>query len=435
MFQRERAFDRLFVFDHGLGNLPGHWVNYHRAIVEESRRRGLDPHIFGYKQIDTGLVGDLPATPLFEHGPGAAPGSDLRSNHRLRNQAFLADLGKLDLRDYGPRDIFLFPSVQNYELEAVLAFSARFEAGRKPAFLVLFQFDNGLAAPELPDLPPLVRFDRWLKARVAPRVPVCGSDVADLYRQCPRAVPRRSSQRRLVFMAPSGGLDDAFARLLRREVRSFCMPVSIPGYLQPWAKDGTADIGDRGSGLTVGFLGHSCARKGLPLLPGIVRAIRSRRDDVRFEIQVNNYLPAQPHAASFTRLFSSDVPGVVYHRGHFDRDQYFSLLSRTDIVLLPYDPAVYRYMPSGLLHEALGAGKVVVVPEGTSLARQAASVDAGALAFSEFTEESIVDALSRAITSHAFLREKARAAAPRWLRQHNLQAFMDQLLEQARRAA
>lgn len=208
----------------------------------------------------------------------------------------------------------------------------------------------------------------------------------------------------------------------------------IPDALKPPSADATTREREHPDRLTVGFLGHSCPRKGLQFIPGVVRAIRDVRQDVGFEIHVN-YSADQPYARWFDELFNRDVEGAVYRRGHLDAEQYFSLLSRADVVLLPYNHDVYRYMPSGLLREALGAGKVVVIPDETSLARQAASVDAGAVTFAEFTEEAVADALLRAIAGYDALREKAAAAAPRWLREHNPRRFMDQLLEAAALAA
>jgi glycosyltransferase involved in cell wall biosynthesis len=144
-----------------------------------------------------------------------------------------------------------------------------------------------------------------------------------------------------------------------------------------------------------------------------------------------NYSPEYPLASVFVDLFNRKMEGVTYYRGHLENEEYFSILNRCNIVLFPYNREVYRYMPSGLLREALAAGKVLVIPQGTSLARQARSVNAGAVTFEDFNAESVIQALHAALAQYDSLQNKACEAAVRWSKLHNPDRFMKQLLEQA----
>jgi len=424
-----RRFSRLFAFDHGLGNLPGHWVHFHRLVTDEARRAGLEVNLFGYSDIRPELVGDLPVWKLFRHSPATCFSPDITENTRLRNEAFLADLQQLEPSDFGPADIFLFTFVMNYELEGILRFAQRFDGERAPTFVVLLQFDNGLAAPpeEAEDLPWLVRFDRMLR-RLTTSHPDTGSLVGDLYRD---AVARgRAGHRgsRVVFMAPSHGLDGLFTRVLHEPVHPYCMPGPRP-----------SDMTGAGTPIhttepaRVCFLGHSCIRKGLHLVPEIIELTRRRFPDVRFDVQVN-YNEDYPLRSIFEGLFEQQPLGVRFFRGHLDTASFYDILSGADIVLCPYSRDVYAYMPSGLLREALALGKIVVVPAGTSLERQALSVGAAAVAFPDQRAGDISLALDVALTQLPDLRRKAAAAAVRWNAEHNPTRFMDQILQQAQTA-
>ncbi|MGE3839972.1 MAG: glycosyltransferase [Vicinamibacterales bacterium] len=424
-----RTFSRLFAFDHGLGNLPGHWVHFHRLVTDEARRAGLEVNLFGYSEIRPELVGDLPVWKLFRHSPATCFSPDITENTRLRNEAFLADLQQLAPHDFGPGDVFLFTFVMNYELEGILRFARLFERAQAPTFVVLLQFDNGLAVlPEdTEDLPWLIRFDRLLR-RLRPARLDSGSIVGDLYRDAVARGRAGHDGAPVVFMAPSHGLDGLFARILREPVHPYCMPGPRP-----------SDMGTSGGPIAstgsprVCFLGHSCIRKGLHLVPEVVELTHRRLPDVRFDVQVN-YNDDYPLRSIFEGLFDQQPRGVQFHRGHLDTAAFYDILNRADIVLCPYSRDVYAYMPSGLLREALALGKVVVLPAGTSLERQAVSVQAAAVAFSDQRAADISLALDVALAQLPELKRKAAHAALRWNAEHNPTRFMDQILLQAQAA-
>jgi len=52
------------------------------------------------------------------------------------------------------------------------------------------------------------------------------------------------------------------------------------------------------------------------------------------------------------------------------REEYLGWMQTTDIVILPYDPAVYKERTSGIFCEAISAGKLVAVHSGTWMARE-----------------------------------------------------------------
>ena len=53
-----------------------------------------------------------------------------------------------------------------------------------------------------------------------------------------------------------------------------------------------------------------------------------------------------------------------------EADGYYSLLAQSDVLLVGYSPTSYRYRSSGVLMEAMAAGKVVVTTSGSWMASQ-----------------------------------------------------------------
>lgn len=226
-------------------------------------------------------------------------------------------------------------------------------------------------------------------------------------------------------MAPSGGMNDRIAELLNVVVWPYCMPGPTPCEMGV-----TGPMVSSGGQLTVAYLGPACFRKGAHLLPEVMKNVSQSHTSVRFHIQVS-FEPG----THLEHLFQEPPPGTAYHRGHLTREQYYHLARLADVVLLPYCPNAYRYMPSGVLREAIALGKVVVVPAGTSLERQARSVDAAAVLFAEQSATAVAGALDAALLDLPALKRKAAEAAPRWVEQHNPRRFMNQLLDRAAEAA
>lgn len=63
-------------------------------------------------------------------------------------------------------------------------------------------------------------------------------------------------------------------------------------------------------------------------------------------------------------------PCLIYCKKAMPREDYLKALFKSDVILLPYDPLVYRYGTSGIFVEAIIAGKIPLVKEGSWLANE-----------------------------------------------------------------
>jgi glycosyltransferase involved in cell wall biosynthesis len=127
--------------------------------------------------------------------------------------------------------------------------------------------------------------------------------------------------------------------------------------------------------ITIAYLGEPRDEKGFPWLPDLVENLRDEYlvpGKARFLVQSNVSQPQyNPHTTpALNRLKRQTKLGVelVARHGPLSPEEYFKLVSRADLVLLPYCRGAYRARTSGALGEALAAGAAVVVPEETWLA-------------------------------------------------------------------
>lgn len=130
----------------------------------------------------------------------------------------------------------------------------------------------------------------------------------------------------------------------------------------------------------VAALGSARADKGFADLPAIAAATHMRAPDVAFRIQ--GAAPESGLSAVEQQLRA--LPNVTLTPPWLSDAAYDAELERAHIVLLPYDANIFAMRGSGVLFDALIAGRPVICAQGAALA---ASVVAGAGRTAETAEE------------------------------------------------
>jgi hypothetical protein len=136
-------------------------------------------------------------------------------------------------------------------------------------------------------------------------------------------------------------------------------------------------------------------------VPEIVARLSSLKISVKSDAGVFHQLPAQQLREAGVELLEPDQTTEAYH----------DALSRIGTVLLAYEPQPYRTLTSGVLIEAAGTGKVVVVPAGTWLSEEIERGLAAGTTFASSTVDDIVEAVVTAVSSEP-LRRLASHIAP-----------------------
>ncbi len=126
--------------------------------------------------------------------------------------------------------------------------------------------------------------------------------------------------------------------------------------------------------VTAVYLGDARAEKGYAHLPGLIRTLLDEYVDsgnLRFRLQSNVCNPEREPAVIAAKSELASFRSVVELIDQpLDAIRYGELLRSGDLVLLLYDYRIYAARSSGILAEALAAGKPVLVAAGTWLAEQ-----------------------------------------------------------------
>ncbi|BBA79399.1 hypothetical protein RGRSB_0873 [cyanobacterium endosymbiont of Rhopalodia gibberula] len=123
------------------------------------------------------------------------------------------------------------------------------------------------------------------------------------------------------------------------------------------------------------YLGDARPEKGYHHLPEIVNALWKdyiKPGKLRFIIQSNFNIKVESDDILTAKLQLERYPNkkVFLIKEAMSPDDYYQLLGEADIIILPYNTDSYRVRSSGVLTEALAAGKPVVVPNNSWLAKQ-----------------------------------------------------------------
>jgi len=197
-----------------------------------------------------------------------------------------------------------------------------------------------------------------------------------------------------------------------------CLPTSE-------ASDATRKEGP----LRIVYLGDARHEKGFHLLPDLVDALADKlfpEPRARFVLQGNISVAGDSPGLSAARQRLAAYPPahVELITEQLGVAAFHDLVRAADIVLLPYDRQAYARRSSGILIQALAAGRVVVVPSGTWLAAQ---VDqATAVQFGN--ERSLADAVAVAVDDWPRLSKGARDRADLFRASHDPSRYVAQLL-------
>jgi glycosyltransferase involved in cell wall biosynthesis len=220
-----------------------------------------------------------------------------------------------------------------------------------------------------------------------------------------------------------GETREAFAALQRvvglQRISAFCETAEMANFYRDVASldvdvaPGPGLVGGRRTSTrsgppVVGCIGFANEAKGYRLLPAAVRDVLADDPAVRFMIHgIFQGSDAPDQGAVFEALAALDSR-VSVNTEILSHAAYLDWLSRIDLVLLPYDPAVYRTRGSGVFFEARRLGIPVVATKGCGFA-QAAFDDGSGAEIGQRTAAGVADAIRRALRR---LDEMTRRAAP-----------------------
>ena len=392
----------LVLLDPGLFFEGGHHATLARLLQRESARSGFGLSVFAGEKFHTPLTG-VRVRHHFRTSPYAAlDHGDPDATLRRINRWFTADLNRLPPSAFGEDSVALVPTLTSRLVLGFAEWLADGGASLPGTFRAILMFPPGFGGDE-----------RLRAAELG------------IYREALDLLSSVAADRIALF-AETAPIAEIFGRLGALPVTPISWPVFVPGDDEPMLSFDSRELEPM-----VCHVGYTKRERGAALLPDIVRQTLRDRPLTRFTIQSWQIGPDQVDAQLSA---TGDTRGRVrLIRGSVSPLAFADTIRESDIVLLAYDPSRYRDRGSGVFSEAAACGKVMVLPEGTWMCREARARSLGFVSFDQFDAGSVAGALAEAIDRRSQLLTQASLASRSWRQDRSAGEFVRRVLE--RRAA
>ena len=399
---------KVYLFDPQLQGTGGHYLNHDAQLARDLLRRKIPVHIYG--RLGAAVICEgIEVIPLFSKDIFAEMAVDPQvwaiENFHAVNEAFFADLNRLPLDQFTAKDLIYFPNLLQNQIYAVARWLGRLTADRRPAVGIMLRYLNHAmdyvqtrANKELIAL--YYRFAVQRLVALQPRTRIC---------------------------ADTRELAQAYTQIIGVPVLELPNPMDVSMLINE-----TSSVPESGvptSPLIV-YQGHTSPLRGFHFLPEIIERCAQLKPKPRFLIQIQN--PENTKSMGLCehvkRLESLKGPTVELVYGALEMQPYYDMLSRADVILLPYSPSFSGHGSSGGFTEAASVGKVVVVSPGTVPARQGKEFDLGVMTAASWAPAAMADAVAQALQNLTTLQAKAKSSAPAYRVEQCAEVLWDRVL-------
>jgi glycosyltransferase involved in cell wall biosynthesis len=396
---------RLVYVDPGLRDNLGHHANNCRAIVGESRSRGIDTAILAFTGIDAELRAELRAIPFFRvMTPWMNDGDPIcgwLNAFHIGAEATREDLSRIS--DIAANDVVYLSSALPAQLMGVVGWMATLPPNRVPHVVVEFGIDPGL------DPQPGGKGGFSIRdPRVDPR--------ATLFRFTASRI-LESVAPRLHMMTFDESSSAAFRALMSKPVGVLPTPRIA---VAPRHRKGRRPI-------TVAVLGHQRPEKGYQLMPEVAQRLLQSDSEIR--VLCHNADPAGMKEVQLAlRALAATEPRLILDERLAGDQVWAQLLDASDLIICPYTSNRFAISYSAIAVEAVANGIPLVVPVGSTMARLVQEFGGAGAAFDRPEPSSIVTATRRALDRFDHLAGLAEVGMGLWAQIHGPRNLLDAML-------
>lgn len=402
MARSSKSQQRIFIVDQSLVSVSGHYAEYTLAVAQAVKQHGLQPIILANKNIEAGLS-DITTLPTFSF--------DWTVQQQRMVSAFVGDRSAMPIiSQFGADFGHAMRHFQATESDTVFIHTLGF-------FEVEDVFNWVCSQPQsaIPRIGILLRRD-------LEEVKEAGQ-LHEFHKFCSyvRAFSTLGLvNRKVFFYTDTAELTAAYSQAMKVEFDT--MPIPFDQAELTRASQGKDMVSRAGEQIKIGYLGDARPEKGYHHLPAVVGKLyrQMKALNFRFIFQSNYNLPGGEPGIAEARgeLEKYSTHFVQLIKAAQSKQAYYALLASVDIVLLPYDPARYRCRSSGIFCQAVGAGKIPIIPRHSSMENELMQLGVRHV-YSYDDPDDIPQLIVRCLGEFHQARAEYQSLAAAWLARHS----------------
>jgi glycosyltransferase involved in cell wall biosynthesis len=390
---------RIWLADHLLRDLHGHHLNYNSTLATAARSAGWKTSILCRKEYHFNEPEGVDVIGIFRKDWRSEFAPYFSSNRKaldllevISRRRFYADLSSgLPAARVSSSDIVFAQMLAPRHLEGWLNWLEKLPAASAPVLALHLGYDPY----------------RFIHDR-------------GVHRALARVNQRRSSSVR--YISDSERLVPQYQEILGSRID--LLPHVVPRGLSGRPRRGSGDV-------IFMCLGNPRREKGfIEFASAILRILRGTPSGARFVVQTND--PDSSCRQSVLSLKASGLPGLEIVERRLSEQEYISMLESADVIVLPYHLDKYRDRTSGILCEALVAGKPVLATEDSWMSSELTRAGLGWLV-PERNVDALAQAICRAVREYEVEARKSLRLAPQYRAKFSAENFIQNLTRLADR--
>jgi glycosyltransferase involved in cell wall biosynthesis len=313
------------------------------------------------------------------------------------NAQIRRELDTLPRSHFAPSDIVWVPTITEKQLKGLLEWIAAFDAAEAPQFLITLV------------LPPGVSCSRG-------KVTVYDTLQAWQYRSL--LTNRSLLGPNVHFTATGLPIAKDYSCLAKRPIPAHPLLLDPELRLTP-PPDRTLLL----------YAGDAIARKGMQWVPETLQLLVERLPGWKFLVHANDTADWTLKApVDALRALQSTIPNFELRTGFLAPAEHRLLFEQSSVVLLGYDANSYRHALSGVLWEAIAAGRPLILPADTYVERDARAWRANYAAIDSSSAERIAERVVATLEGGLLDHDHAFRAAEKFRAVNGVEKFVEQLL-------
>ena len=248
------------------------------------------------------------------------------------------------------------------------------------------------------------------------------------------------SKIKVIYFSTGEVLRKQFEKLLNKKVVFLPTPV-LPFPYQPDTVSVDKISPEYSGKIKIAYIGGARYSKGFDIFVQMVEQL-STQDEVSKKIyfltQANINEEQTPRDFQFTLKYIERLDSLVKKidnleiiAGTLTPVEYYKLLFRSDIIILPYRDSGYKTSDSNIFNEAIIAGKVVLVPSYTIIAAYLSKYSLKDLLFKREDVGDLADVIKNIVRNYKYYQEKIKKMQEDYQKIHTLDNLLNSLLKLA----